>query len=538
MNASYIDYQETQSFSSTILRYLDQDPQLSPFLSHWPTLEGFSELLRNKSVGVDRTLLVDVLKEQYARNIHFDQTDQKVQKNIELLNLENTFTITTGHQLNLFTGPLYFIFKIVTTINLARELTIQFPEKNFVPIYWMASEDHDFAEINHTYIHGKKIVWEYHAHGATGQIDLSTIEQTVKTYTGTLGFSEHAKKLSELITDAYTKHANLADATRYLVHHLFRKQGLVILDANHPELKKEFAPIILRDVIEQNSFKLINQSNQKINAIGLEAQVNPREINFFYLADHLRERLVFKDHRYQVLNTAISFSEQELRTELQNHPERFSPNVVMRPLYQECILPNIAYVGGGAEIAYWLQLKQNFDHYGVDFPILILRNSALIISKKSGAKLNKLDLSVPDIFGRVDSLQKQWILRHAQHQLNLNSEWQAFEAIFKKTKTRVSQIDTTLGPSTEAIKMRLHKTLQSLEKKLIKAEKRNHSDALSAITCIKDELFPKGILQERSENFGSFYAKYGELFIDSLIERFKPLDFKFTILREEGQVEQ
>ena len=257
MNASYINYQETQSFSPTILRYLEQDSQLSPFLSHWPTLDRFSELLRNKSVEVDRTLLVGVLKEQYARNIHFDQNDQNVEQNIELLNLKNTFTVTTGHQLNLFTGPLYFIFKIVTTINLARELAIQFPEKNFVPIYWMASEDHDFAEINHTYIHGKKIVWEQNAHGATGQIDLSTIEQTVKIYTGTLGISEHAKELATLIIDAYTKHANLADATRYLVHHLFRKQGLVILDANHPELKKEFGSIILRDIIEQNSFKTI-----------------------------------------------------------------------------------------------------------------------------------------------------------------------------------------------------------------------------------------------------------------------------------------
>lgn len=538
MNASYINYQETQSFSPTILRYLEQDPQLSALLSHWPTLEGFSELLRNKSVSVDRTLLADVLKEQYARCIHFDQNDQKVQKNIELLNLENTFTITTGHQLNLFTGPLYFIFKIVTTINLARELAIQFPEKKFVPIYWMASEDHDFAEINHTYIHGKKIVWEQNAHGATGQIDLSTIEQTVKIYTGTLGISEHAKELATLIIDAYTKHVNLADATRYLVHHLFRNQGLVILDANHPELKKEFDSIILRDIIEQNSFKAINQSNQKLNAIGIEAQVNPRQINFFYLSDQLRERLIFKDHRYQVLNTTISFSEQELRTEIQNHPERFSPNVVMRPLYQEFILPNIAYVGGGAEIAYWLQLKQNFNHYRVDFPILILRNSALIISEKLDAKLTKLDLGLSDIFSRLDSLQKEWILRHTTHQLNLNSEWQAFEVIFEKTKMRVSQIDTTLGPSTEAVKMRLHKTLQNLEKKLIKAEKRNHNDALLAIKNIKDELFPKGILQERSENFGSFYTKYGKHFIDSLIDSLKPLNFKFTILREEGQVKQ
>lgn len=533
MNASYIDYQETNSFSPTIFRYLDHDPKLSPFLSHWPTQEGFSDLLRDKSVRINRTLLVDVLKQQYARSIHFDQAGQKVQENIKSLSLGNTFTITTGHQLNLFTGPLYFIFKIISTINLAQELTTRFPEKNFVPIYWMASEDHDFAEINHAYIHKQKIIWDHQAQGATGQIDLSTIEPTLKAYAHILGISEHAKELTELITNAYIKHTNLADATRYLVHHLFKKHGLVILDANHSQLKKEFSAIISRDIIERNSFKSISHSNQELKKISIDPQVNPREINFFYLRDNLRERLVFENNHYHVLNTTIVFSEQELKREIHNYPERFSPNVVMRPLYQEFILPNITYVGGGSEIAYWLQLKQNFDYYGIHFPILILRNSALIIDKKVDAKLKKLNLNASDVFNHVDILEKKWILQHTKHQLNLNNEWHMFKTIFEKTKIRLAQIDPTLEPSTEAVAVRLHKALQRLEKKLIKAEKRNQSETLSAIQYIKNELFPNGALQERSENFGSFYVKYGKPFIDSLINNFRPLDSKFTILKEE-----
>lgn len=154
MKVSYINYQETASFSPTVLKYLDQSPELNPFLSYWPTLDGFEKLLKNKQVTVNRKLLVDTLQKQYGKIL---EKDSKVLSNLETLLLKNTFTVTTGHQLNLFTGPLYFIYKIVTAINLAKKLTEQFPEKNFVPIYWMASEDHDFEEINHVFLHEKKI---------------------------------------------------------------------------------------------------------------------------------------------------------------------------------------------------------------------------------------------------------------------------------------------------------------------------------------------------------------------------------------------
>lgn len=530
MKASYIDYSETNSFSPAIIRYLENDPNLDQFRAFAPTIDGFSKLIAAKKDVCNRQVLVDVLKSQYQRVNGL--VSDAVNQNINLLSNKNTFTVTTGHQLNLFTGPLYFIFKIVNAINLAKELKSQFPQHEFVPVYWMATEDHDFAEINHTYIAGKKVSWDTEASGATGRMTITAFEKTIRDYTGTLGISDEAKALATLITNAYQQGSTLADATRSFVNSLFSNYGLVIIDADDAQLKREFSPIITDDIINQHSYKNISETSKKLHDLGIESQVNPREINFFYLQDGLRERIVFENDVYEVLNTEIRFSADELKNEIESHPERFSPNVVMRPLYQEVILPNIAYIGGGAEIVYWLQLKQNFDHYNIDFPVLLLRNSAMITSKNLVSKLSRLDLGFPDIFKDTESLRKEWVFDHTAHKLDLDDEWKDISAVFDRIKTRTSKIDPTLSPSSEAVKARLHKAFNNLETKLIKAEKRNFADALSQIESIKTKLFPKGGLQERTENFGLFYVRYGEDFISMLVEYLKPLDQKFTILED------
>lgn len=530
MKANYIDYSETNSFSAAIIRYLENDPQLKPFFNFRAEIGGFRKLIDTKNNESNRKVLVDVLNEQYSKispSLH-----DSVRSNIDLLLTENTYTVTTGHQLNLFTGPLYFIFKIITAINLAKELKANIPDKDFVPVYWMATEDHDFAEINHTYIAGKKVAWDLKTQGATGRISTNEIGNALREYIGTLGVSEHAGNLGKLMQKAYTEQSNLADATRSIVNSLFEEYGLVILDADDRRLKSQFADIIYRDITGQHSFENISRANERLLDLGLETQVNPREINFFYLKDELRERIVFEDSRYAVLNTDIHFSADELKKEVEGHPERFSPNVVMRPLYQEAILPNLAYIGGAAEIIYWLQLKQNFDFYHVDFPVLLLRNSALIASNSLASKLKRMDLTFPDIFTETEKLRKQWVIKHSNHNLHLEDELMELTHIFERISSRAFKIDPTLAPSSEAVNARLQKSIKNLEKKMMKAEKRNFSDALAQIDSIKNKLFPRGGLQERTENFGLLYVKYGPEFIQALVKSFKPLETKFTILEE------
>ncbi|WP_040539760.1 bacillithiol biosynthesis cysteine-adding enzyme BshC [Pedobacter arcticus] len=527
MKVQTIEYAQTRCFSSTVTRLLSHDEQFKPFINRFPDLKSFEKIIDERNFKGNRETLVSVLENQYQS---IPNQSALAKANIQLLKAENTYTITTGHQLNIFTGPLYFLFKIVSAINLAKELKQAFPDKNFVPVYWMATEDHDFEEINHTYVDGKKISWNTNASGATGRLSTKSFIKTLNEYKGIIGLSANAEKLGKMVSQAYAEGKSLAEATRFLANELFADYGLVIIDADDHSLKQEFSEIITQDIIEQNSFKNILQASEALAKIDIHAQVNPREINFFYLMDDLRERIVFENEKYQVLNTEISFTLAELKTEITNHPERFSPNVVMRPLYQEVILPNLAYIGGGGELAYWLQLKSNFDFYKIDFPLLVLRNSAMVADEKVIHKLDKLGLNLTDTFTSTEQLKKNYVENHTTHDLTISEEWKQLHTVFEVLKTRVAKIDPTLKPSTEAVEVRLKNAMESLEKKLIRADKRNYSEAMTDIEKVKNTLFPGGGLQERNENFALFYVKYGDTFIKALIENFKPLDFKFSIL--------
>lgn len=526
MQAKTISYQETNAFSSAVLDYVAGKEQLKSFFSYSPDYKGFAEAIKERNFTGDRQILVDTLKKQYAAVAH----TSLVGKHIELLEDEKTFTITTGHQLNIFTGPLYFIYKIVTAINLAKELKQQFPDYNFVPIYWMATEDHDFEEINHLKVEDRLLTWEKEAAGATGRLSTKDITEVLGAYKGYLGITENGQQLSALVEKAYTNHDKLSDATRELVNGIFGRFGLVCVDADEPLLKKQFAGIVLKDILEENSFRHISKSNSDLEELGYKVQVNPREINFFYMMDGLRERIVKEGDLYKVLNSSVSFTADALKQEVEQHPERFSPNVVMRPMYQEVILPNLAYIGGGAELTYWLQLKTNFDHYKVDFPIVLLRNSALIIDKRSETRMQILGISHKDLFKDTESLKTAWIKAHVPLQLTLDDETRAIQAVFDQIKLNAYKIDKTLALSTDSAKTKALKLIASLEKKMMRAEKRKHVTSISQIENLKDKLFPNGVLQERVLNIAPMFVLYGDDFIDSLVAGFKPLDHQFTIL--------
>ncbi len=526
MKAKYISYQATNSFSKLVLDYINNEDSLKSFYSFRPDMDGLKQAIDSRNFKGNRKELVQILNQQYQSI----QANQLVINNINLLADENTFTVTTGHQLNIFTGPLYFIYKIVTTINLATQLKVAHPEKNFVPIYWMATEDHDFEEINHVRIEDKNISWLQPNNGATGRLNTKSIASAVMAYKAFLGVSENGQKLAKLIENAYLNHHNLADATRALVNSLFETYGLVIIDADNVILKKQFAPIIKEDITTQKSAELTEKTSEDLAKSGYKSQVNGRDINFFYLTDNLRERIIEKDNSYIVNHTELKFTKDELLTEIENHPERFSPNVIMRPLYQEVILPNIAYIGGGAEVAYWMQLKANFEYHQIDFPVLLLRNSALLIDQRSAENLNKLGFKLEDSFLSTNELQEIWIKNNSESNLNLSNEINAIHAVFDQLKMNITKVDQTLETATAAAKTKTNHLLSNLEKKVFKAEKKKHAVSLTQIENVKNRLFPSGTLQERVINLAPMYVNFGDDFISSLIENFEPLGGEFTLL--------
>jgi len=528
MPTDCISFKKTGYFSSLICDYLDEKPELLPFYNRFPNLENFKKQIEDKQATFkpwSRKTLVESLKKQYQQT----ETSEATLKNIERLNAETTFTITTGHQLNLFTGPLYFLYKIVSAINLSKALKNTYPAYNFVPIYWMATEDHDFEEINYFNFKGKKVHWNKDANGAVGELSTDGLEAVFKLFSQDLGSSKNAEVLKIIFKKAYLEHTNLADATRFLANELFKDYGLVIIDANDKALKKQFVPFMTDEILNQTSYKSVTKTSKALSK-NYDIQVNPREINLFYLKENLRERIVFEDDVYKVNATHISWSQPEITKEILNFPERFSPNVIMRPLYQEVILPNLCYIGGGGELAYWFQLKDYFKKVEEPFPILLLRNSVLIQSEVQYEKLQKLHISNEDIFLKRDNFINKKVREISNIDIDFSPQKELLKKQFEELYQLAAQTDKSFLGAVKAQEAKQLKGLDTLEKRLLKAQKRKLTDQVSRMIEIQNELFPNGSLQERNANFSEFYLEYGEELIPKLIENLDPLQSEFLIL--------
>lgn len=531
MPTDYIPFRKTNYFSSLICDYLDEKEELKNFYHRFPNLDNFKMQIEEKQQAfsvTSRSILVESLKAQYASF----EISEDTKTNIDSLNDTKTFTITTGHQLNLFTGPLYFFYKIVSTINLCKALKVAYPEFNFVPIYWMATEDHDFDEINFFNFEGKKVQWNREAAGAVGELDLNGLDHLLNVFESQLGDTIHAQNLKEKFSEAYLAHANLADAMRHLVNRLFGDYGLVIVDGNDKALKRSFIPFIKDELFTKTSFENVTASNKALNHIdsNYKIQVNPRDINLFYIHDNLRERIVENQGNYRVNGTDIIWTKTQLEEEVDAHPERFSPNVIVRPLYQEVILPNLCYIGGGGELAYWLQLKSNFESQHVVFPILLLRNSVLLITEKQQLKLEKLNISLMDLFMDQHDLKTKITKLISDIEIDFSTQKAHLADQFKALYKMAEQTEKSFHGAVAAQERKQIKGLEQLEKRLLKAQKRKLSDHLERVTTIQDQLFPSHSLQERHMNFSEYYLQLGDNFLPILIDSLRPLKSEFQVL--------
>jgi bacillithiol biosynthesis cysteine-adding enzyme BshC len=519
-----IGFKDIEILSPLVSDYLAGDERLKTFYEALPDENGFRSLIeKRKNIPCDRKLLADVLAGQNSG------AHASTKNNIKLLEGANTFTVTTGHQLNLFTGPLYFIYKVLSVLKLSIWLKEKFPGNNFIPVYWMASEDHDIAEINHTYLFGNKIEWNTSEKGAAGRLKCNGIDKVLEELETVTGSNVTADKLLAMLKNAYQEGRNLSEATRYLVNELFGKYGLVVIDPDDANLKRQFIPYMKEELLQESSFQKTSSTISALEKLNYEVQVTPREINLFYLQENSRERIVKEGTNFKVLNTSITWNEMEILSELEKNPERFSPNVVLRPLYQEVLLPNLAYTGGPAEIAYWLEYKSMFEHFKCSFPILVLRNCAMIADQVAGKKMEMLKISGKDIFKSVDLLSKEFI-RNQQESFSMENEVAMVNNAFDLLQQKATAIDPTIAASVAGEKQRQLNAMTSLQEKIVRAEKKKHEVSLQKISKLKQKLFPEGSLQERHENFIPFYLEYGESFFDYLLEVFEPVSKQFHFL--------
>lgn len=522
-----ISYRATGYFSKIIDDYLNGNNFLQNFYVHQPSLEGIQSAIKaRKNFATDRHLLVNELKKQY-QEITFSSVQEK---NISLLLNENTFTVTTAHQPNIFTGPLYFIYKIFHAIKLADELNKQLPEYHFVPIYYMGSEDADLDELGYLHVDGKKLTWQTNQTGAVGRMKVdNALLKLINEIYGRVGVEPYGEEIVALFKATYTLNKTIQQATLELVNTLFAEYGLFIIIPDNAALKKSFQPVIEKELTEQFSHKEVDKTIALLSS-EYKIQTRGRTLNLFYLIDDKRERIEIINSKFQVPSLKIEWSKEEILGELQTYPERFSANVILRGVFQETILPNVVFIGGGGELAYWLELKNVFAAVKVPYPVLLIRNSFAVITKQQAQKFKSFGFSIHDLFTPVDDLLREYINKQSVQKLNLQSELENMNELYNKLQQLVATTDVTLGKHTEALKVKALNRLHELEKKMFRAEKKKFEVEKNKIKAIRAIAFPDDNLQERVENFSLLYAKYGKSFLNIIYTTSKGLQQEFEII--------
>jgi bacillithiol biosynthesis cysteine-adding enzyme BshC len=530
-------------------------PHLNSFVKNWlqnlnPTLASLtpypanSHGLNNAIIAATqhqqnywphRQTLRQTLVKQYLQ-INVAQNDV-VYKQINLLQQPNTFAIVTAHQPVLFGGPLYFIYKAISAIVLANELNTQYQSEGlqFLPVFWIGGEDHDFEEISHIRLFGKKYQWEHApTQGATGQMPLETLTPLVAEIIAVLGNqSLHAAELANWLQKAYAPPHNLGQATQLFLHFLFGQYGLIVLNPNEANFKAMFANTMASEVLHQTSYKQVGKTNQIIQQLGYTPQAFVREVNLFEMGKHFRSRILYNAGTKQyTLPSAphISYSPTQLSALIEQNPQQFSPNVIMRPLYQQTILPCIAYIGGPGEVSYWLQLAENFKAFDVFYPVVLLRDMAIWADKQIGGKAQKLQLNPDDLWLSYPELAQKFLRKWANTEPNLlESEISNIKQILTNISTKANTIDGSLATTVAAESAKIISGLEKLQEKLFKAEKRKHEIELQQLANLHQKLYPENNLQERIDNFMPLYLQYGRSFFDYLLENFNPTEQKVKL---------
>jgi bacillithiol synthase len=530
-----IAYEATGSFSKMVLDYVKGDEQLRPFYAQPVSVEGIKKMIEErKAFATDRKLLVDVLQKHYARA---SPTAQQLQS-IQLLANNNCFTVTTAHQPNIFTGHLYFIYKILHAIKLCERLKAEMPENDFVPVYYMGSEDADLEELGHIYINGVKHEWQTNQTGAVGRMKVDkALIKMLDAIAGEIIVHPYGNEIIEQMKACYTEGATIEQATFKLVNALFGEYGLIILLPDDADYKKAFIPVVEKELKEQFSHPIVEATSTRFPK-QYKVQAGGRELNMFYLKDDSRERIVKENspqgpaEKFKIQNSKLEFDEAGIINELKQSPERFSANVILRPVFQEMILPDIAFIGGGGEIAYWLELKDVFAAVNVPFPVLVLRNSFLLVEKSYRLKVNSLGFDIADLFKAENELLNVLVKRDSEVQLSLEKEKQDIQAFYTNLRNTAGAVDTTLQPHTEALEKLALRKIEALEKKMLRAEKKKFEAQQRQLHKLRSQLFPHDNLQERIENFMPFYAKWGSAFIKALYENSLGLEQEFVVLED------
>lgn len=526
-SVTYLDYASTGAFGGWVTDYLRAAPALQAFYRHPPNLQGLREAVATRRMAQpDRALLCQAIRATHASM----PLTSAQQSNLEALTSPNTFTICTAHQPNIFSGYLYFIYKILHAIRLADDCARDMPDCRFVPVFWMGSEDNDLDELGQIRWYGQKLVWQTKQTGAVGRMVVdAALQQLIGQMAGTIGVEPFGKDIIHILQDAYPKGITIAEATTRFIQHLFADYGLLVLQPDQPALKRVMVPVFRKELESQVSHGLVAPVATAMDAIH-KAQLHPREVNLFWIDDAVRGRIIPDGDRFLVDGTSLSFTKDEILRRVEDEPEKFSPNVVLRGLYQETVLPGIAFIGGGSEVAYWLELKTLFDHFEVPYPVVLLRNSFLLLDAADRRQLLAMGLSWTDLFTSTRQLLDTHARQYSDQRLDMEPELEAAARYYAALGHRARALDPTLEGHVQSIAQKAIHRLRGLEAKMLRAERRKHSEWSQKLERLHARLFPNGSLQERHDNIIPYLAKYGPGVIQKMYQASRGCEMQFGVI--------
>lgn len=515
-------------FNPFDLNYWQDSQKFKELICNPAELNYFKDQIEKRHDFKFRNEIAQIIRNQY-KSVEIDGC---VATNIDLLQKDQTFTIICAHQPCLMGGPLYWIYKIVSTIKLCQTLKRHYSDYNFIPVYYCGSEDHDFEEINHIHVFNQKLEWKSKPGYAVGKMSLNEIPEFFETLLTFFSNSEQANQFLNKNLQWIRQSEKYVDYYRHFVNELFGSYGLLFFNPDDKDAKTLFSPVIKQELLHQFIQKYVHASIPTIENLGFLAQVNPRELNLFYHHPEGRKRMVFESGLYKLIDASNTWNQEEILYELETKPELFSPNVLLRPLFQEYIFPNLAFVGGGGEIAYWLELKTSFDSVNIPYPLIFRRFSAIYFEAGILQKISKTSFSKIDFLDSINHLESNFVNNQTSTYILNPADFITINKLLEKIKVDSSQLDQSTRTSIESEIHKITKSLEHIENKHLKSIKNKFENELVQIRKIKDQLFPNQTIQERYQNFLPYYFKHGKSYVDFLVQMYEPGENKLYLIEE------
>ena len=519
-----IAFDQLAAFSNLFIDYSNFTPQLAPFFEgdYRNTSSFEQQALKTLNIPRDRDLLADILLEQNSRW----GLDEKVRHNIEQLRSDNSVVVVTGQQLGIFLSPLFIPYKTLTTIRLASELTASI-QRPVIPVFWLHGEDHDFEETApFTLINSDhSLITHQYTSSSTpgspvGRMKLShSISDLLDELTASLPPSPNKQDLIHFLRDLYVPGVSLLDAFALLLKRIFKDTGLVLFSVDDSKVKEACLPIFEKEIQHPLRLSQAVESTSIKLASSYHTQVTTNPINLFLMEDDSRRSINLQNDQFKIKDHPHSVSQTELLDRLQQHPDQFSPNVILRPIVQDFFFPSIAYIAGPGEIAYFAQCKEAYQEAGIPMPLIFPRASITLIEPDVARVLERYPYELPDYNEHPLKLFR----RHALDQLPIDLETAIEDSISQihqvlhSLRDSAMQVHPSLYRSAESTKIRFENELLRYKEQVIKAQKKNEYEHLARFTKATTHLFPRQKLQERVISPLHFLNKYGLDFFTTLM---------------------